>query len=450
MDVTYQKPLPVRYDVDVFVAGGGPAGVAAAVTAARQGRSVFLAEGFAAFGGAAVTMLVPAFMNFRDGEHFLAGPIGQEILNAMQAQAYPRWKRYAGTNHIPVETLKLVYDDMIDASGARYLFHCNVVDAVTQNGEIQYIVCAAKGSVFAVRANVYIDCTGDGDLACYAGAGFELGDENGRTMAATLCGLWTGIDWSRVNGPETKYLDKAFADHVFSIEDRHLPGMWPLAEETVGEDGQHHADGIGGSNAGHVYDVDATQAASLTQGIIRGRHQLPEYRTYFRNYLEGYENAEMVTTAPYLGIRESRRITCDYRLVLDDFVRRASFDDEIGRYNYCVDVHASTSDAAAYQKFLADINTLRYKKGESYGIPYRSLAVSGIRNLLVAGRCVCTDRYMQSSIRVMPGCYITGQAAGMAAAVLADAHQNDVHHVDVHEVQRRLAESGTYLPNFKA
>ena len=165
--------------------------------------------------------------------------------------------------------------------------------------------------------------------------------------------------------------------------------------------------------------------------------------------LEGFEEAELVYSASYLGIRESRRITCDYRLVLEDFQRQAVFDDEIGRYSYNIDIHSPTNDKAGYETFIRDHTSLRYKRGESYGIPYRALTVSGIENLLTAGRCVCTDRYMQSSIRVMPGCYITGQAAGIGAAVVCDAHSTNVHDADVHEIQKRLVHMGGYLPNYK-
>lgn len=449
METLYTKKLDVRYDVDVFVAGGGPAGIAAAVACAREGRSVFIAESFSAFGGAAVTMLVPAFMPFGDSKVFLAEGIGREIHTRLKESVFPRFQSSC-PNSIPVETLKLIYDDMIEDAGIRYLFHTNIIDAIVEDGKIQYVICAAKGSVFAVRANIYIDCTGDGDLSYYAGAEWEYGDENGRTMATTLCGLWTGIDWSRRVGPDNRMMDAAFTDGIFTNEDRHLPGIWRLAVETVNPDGSHNKDGIGGSNAGHIYDVDAREAASLTKGIVKARKQLLEYRRYYRDYLTGYENAELIYSASYLGIRESRRITCDYRLVLEDFKNRAVFDDEIGRFNYGVDIHSPTNDKAGYEKFLHDIKTLQYKAGENYGIPYRCLTVTGLTNLLTAGRCICTDRYLQSSVRVMPGCYITGQAAGMAAAVLCDAHANDVHQADVREIQRRLVKMGAYLPNYQS
>ena len=448
MDITYSKQLSVRYDVDVFVAGGGPAGIAAAVSAARQGRSVFLAESFSAFGGAAVTMLVPAFMTFGDGERFLAEGIGREVYDKIGAEAFPRYRKYCPMS-IPVETLKRIYDDMVTEAGVQYLFHTNVIDAVTENGRIEYVICAAKGSVFAVKAKVYIDCTGDGDLAYYAGADCEYGDENGRTMATTLCGIWTDIDWSRVRQPDGRRLDDAFADRIFTNEDRHLPGMWPLMAETKDDDGVGCPNGLGGSNAGHVYDVDARDAASLTAGIVKGRRQLLEYRKYYREYLDGYENAELVYSASYLGIRESRRIVCDYKMVIDDFRRQAVFEDEIGRYSYNIDIHSPTNDKAGYETFIRDHTSLRYKRGENYGISYRALAVAGIENLLTAGRCIGTDRYMQSSVRVMPGCYITGQAAGIAAAVVCDAHGTNIHDADVHEIQKRLVGIGAYLPNYR-
>src|SRR5699024_296187 len=115
----YTKSIDVRYDVDVFIAGGGPAGVAAAVSCAREGRSVFVAESFSAFGGAAVTMLIPAYMCFGDGINFCADGIGKEIFDRIKAESPERYKRFCPSS-IPVETLKLIYDDMVEKSGAKY------------------------------------------------------------------------------------------------------------------------------------------------------------------------------------------------------------------------------------------------------------------------------------------------------------------------------------------
>ncbi|MBR6499630.1 MAG: FAD-dependent oxidoreductase, partial [Clostridia bacterium] len=148
-----------------------------------------------------------------------------------------------------------------------------------------------------------------------------------------------------------------------------------------------------------------------------------------------------------LGIRESRRVTCDYTLNVEDFKRQAVFGDEIGRFNYGVDIHSSTNDSAGYEKFIGEYTSLRYKDGESYGIPLRSIIVKGFDNLLCAGRCIGTDRYMLSSVRVMPGCFITGQAAGVAAAQALEQGAGDVRLADVVEIQKKLVRMGAYLPN---
>ena len=446
-NITYSKKLEVRYDVDVFVAGGGPSGIAAAVAAAREGKSVFVAEGFGAFGGAAVTMLVPAFMQFGNGVDFCAAGIGKEIFDRLKAESFPRFQRFAPMS-IPVETLKILYDELVEECGAKFQFYTHVTDVMTSEGHIDCVICASKGSMFAVKAKIYIDCTGDGDMCFYAGADYEYGDGGGNVMPTTLCGLWDGIDWSRVVPPDSRELERAFADHIFTSEDRHHSGMWRIAEETKDKNGVSVPNGAGGSNVGHIYDIDGSKAESVTPGLVKGRKQLREYRKYYREYLTGYENAELVYSGSYLGIRESRRIVCDYRLVLEDFKTRAVFGDEIGRYCYPVDIHPQTTDKAAFEKFRFEFETFRYKNGESYGIPYRTLTVKEFDNLLVAGRCISTDRYMQSSVRVMPGCYITGQAAGIAAAVSID-EKTDIHSADTHEIQKRLVKLGAWLPNYR-
>ena len=435
-EIVYSNRIPLRYDTDVFVAGGGPAGVAAAVFAARMGARVYLAESSGSFGGAASTMLVPAYMQFGDGEHFLAAGIGREVYDNLKAEEPESYRKYC-PNGIPVEILKLCYDEMMTKCGASFSFFTTVIDVITGDRGIDTVICSAKDGLFAVRAKVFIDCTGDADLSALAGAECKKGDDaTGEVMAATLCGLWEGADFSRMSGAQSKRLEDAFRDHVFTNTDRHLPGMWKIKE------------GVTGSNAGHIYDVDSTNSDSMTAAMIAGRRQLREYRRYYREYLEGYENLELVISAPVIGIRESRRVMGDYVMTLDDFNRRASFEDEIGRYCYPVDIHAGRNTDEGYNKFATEHASLRYKSGESYGIPYRMLVAKNFDNLLVAGRCVSTDRYMQSSIRVMPGCYITGQACG-AAAALCVADRTDTRGVDIVKLQRALAHGGAYLQNFR-
>jgi ribulose 1,5-bisphosphate synthetase/thiazole synthase len=435
--ISFDRSVPVRCETDVFVAGGGPAGVAAALTAARQGVRVFLAEGGSCFGGMGTAGLVPAYMCFSDGIHFLAAGIGEEIYEKLKQYAWLPVDAPASVVSINVEALKRVYDDLMVASGVSFLFHTQVIGIKAEGGQVQYAICSAKSGLFAVKARVFVDATGDGDLAVWAGAPYEKGDSHGSMMPGTLCSLWTDIDWDAVNANPARQdslLEKAFEEGVFTVHDRHLPGMFWVGKHT------------GGGNIGHTFGVDGTDETSLTQALLWGRKVLPEYEVYYKKYFKGFENMTLVSTGAVMGLRETRRIFGDYVLCREDFIQRAVFEDEIGRYNYPVDIHAAKPDKTLYAQFEDEFARLRYQEGESYGIPYRILTPRGLDNLLVAGRCVSTDRYLQGSIRVMPGCYITGQAAGMAAA-LAVEHNTTTRGFAVKELQQRLLSMGAYLPN---
>ncbi|HUS47787.1 MAG TPA: FAD-dependent oxidoreductase [Phycisphaerae bacterium] len=440
--LSFSREIPVRHEVDVFVAGGGPAGAAAAVAAARQGASVYLAEGQASFGGMGTAGMVPAFMQFGDGVNFLAGGIGREIYDCLwdAGGAGPRDRRDEGrcTCGIRAEVLKRVYDELVTAeSQIRFTFLTQVVAVEHAGGRIHAAVCWGKSGLFAVRARMFVDGTGDGDLAAWAGAPFEKGDPGGVMMPGTLCSLWANIDWEAAWASPVKPYDRlqqAIADGVFTQPDRHLPGIWPVSPT------------CGGGNINHLFGIDGTDERSVTEGMLTGRRIIPEYERFYKQYLKGYERMELVGSGALPGIRETRRITGDYVLGMEDFHRRATFDDEIGRYSYPVDIHPASTDPADFDKFKAEFTTLRLGEGESYGIPYRCLRPRGLSNVLVAGRCVSTDRAMQASIRVMPGCYITGQAAGVAAA-LAAGRDCDSRKVPVGELQKRLKAMGGYLPN---
>lgn len=432
----YTNDLEVRQDVDVFIAGGGPAGCAAAVAAARSGASVFLAEAQYCLGGQGTAGMVPGFMQFGDGENFLAAGIGKEILERMWELGGTEYCKNKSLS-IKQEALKRAYEELLIEAGVDFLFGVTLIDVLTEGQTITGCVLNGKSGIFVVRAKIYIDCTGDADLAYMAGVECDKGDENGQMMAGTLCSLWTNIDFARRNGSDNRNLEKAIEDGVFENPDLHLPGMWKISEN------------IGGGNIGHTFAVDGTDERSLTKALVYGRRLCDQYKKYYKEYLTGYENMELVATGAMLGIRETRRVHGIYTLVLADFIRRAVFDDEIGRYCYPVDIHASDNSVESFNEFLTDHTDYRYKKGENYGVPYRILVPEVMDNLLMAGRCVSTDRAMQSSIRVMPGCYITGQAAGVSAALCAKEGSSPKD-ADVHTIQSILVDMGMYLPNFKA
>ncbi len=436
----FEREIPVKHQVDVCIVGGGPAGCAAAVTAARAGARVFLAEAGGCFGGLGTRGMVPAFMQFSDGINMNADGFGREIsdLHREETGIVPggRGKGFS----IRVEVLKRIYDKLMVDAGVDFLFETRLIGAEAEEGVIRAAVFAGKSDLFAVEAKYFIDCTGDGLLSVMAGAPYFKGERKTKEMMpGTLCQLWCNIDWARrPDGAKLKEeLNRAIEEGYFTDPDRHHPGIWRVGPTT------------GGGNIGHAYGLDGTDEKSLTDALITQRRQLLELRNFYRERIAGYEEAEMILTADMMGVRETRRIDCEYNLVVDDFRARAVFDDEIGRYSYPVDIHRDARSKEQYETFLKEhLEDLRYNDGESYGIPYRTLLPKYTVNLLVAGRCVGTDRQMQASIRVMPGCYITGQAAGMAAA-LAAKKDTALRALPVEELQAALCGIGAFLPNFK-
>ena len=438
--LAYARTLPVKVETDVFVAGGGPAGVAAAVAARAAGARVFLAEGFTCFGGMGTAARVPVFMPWSDGVHDLMQGFGSRFRARLKAAGGMPGQGGA----FDFEVVKRVYDEVMAESGADFLFQTRVIDVVREGDAVTHAVVAAPSGVWAVKAKVFVDATGNGDVAVQAGVPFDKGDATGHMMPASLLTSWIGMDWDRwakerptgVPQPFGVELARASADGVFAEPDLHMPGLYRFDN------------GYATANIGHVFNLDGTDERSLTKGYVRGRASMKEYERYFHEYLKrGTENIRLLETAALMGVRETRRIAGDYVMTLDDYMKRAVFPDEIGRYSYPIDIHPSNATKEAYELHRKEFDRLyRYKRGESYGIPYRILCAKGVKNLLVAGRCVSTDQKVQASIRVIPGCYITGQAAGMAAA-LASAGAGDVHRVDVKALQGKLKDFGAYLPN---
>ncbi len=444
MTIVYKRQIPVRHDVDVMVAGGGPAGIGAALAAARQGASVFLIDSQSCFGGMATAALVPSYFTlYSDGINLQAGGIASEIYQRLDARnGFGPGVDYRNPKDrwlpLRTEVLKCVFDEIVsEQKTLKFTFQTRLIDVETDGRRLTHAICAAKSGVFTVRARQFIDCTGDGDLAAWAGAAFEKGNGDGLLQPGTLCTAWTDIDWFKVQSSGLSAeaeIQRAITDGVFSVADPHLPGIHQTGRHT------------GTGNIGHTFGVDNTDEVSLTKALIHGRRITQEYQRFYREYLKGYEHMELVTTGALLGVRETRRVLGDYVLNLDDYQKRAVFVDEIGRYSYPIDVHPAQPTAENLAQFEYEYEQMRYQPGESYGIPLRSLIVRDLDNVLVAGRCVSCDRYIQGSIRVGTGCYITGQAAGVAAALAAQT-RHELRAIDARQVQSRLVELGAYLPN---
>lgn len=431
--IIYEKKIEQKYVCDLLIVGGGPAGVAAAVSAAREGKSVMLLEQYGALGGMGTIGLVPEMMTFDDGRNLLSSGFGKEIKETLfgdeiQMQGY----------NIRVEELKRLYDRLILESGVKLLFFTKVIDVQKENDRICNAIVSSRSGIYAVKASAFLDCTGDGALSCMAGAKYDFGDEEHITMPATLCSFWSGIDFAKKTKPDGAHVGDAYVNGVLSSLDLLLPGIKETDRKT----------GVGGGNVGHAFAVNDLDEECLTETMISARKTVAEYENYYRGYVVGAENANLCFTANVLGVRESRRIVCDYTMTVADYLSRAVFDDEIGRYNYPIDIHPKKADEESVKEF-DKITSLRYDVGESYGISLKCLIVKGLDNLFVAGKCVGADREMQASMRVMPCCFITGQAAAIAACVCVERGCSS-HEVDVKEVQKRLKNIGMYLPNYRS
>ncbi|HJH05261.1 MAG TPA: FAD-dependent oxidoreductase [Victivallis vadensis] len=425
--------LPVLADADVVVLGGGPSGVAAALAAARNGAQVLLVEQFGALGGLGTTGLVPMFAPTSDGERMIYGGIFREInLEMCSRMKVEPWRE--SWQAINPEILKRLLDEKIAQAGVRVLYCAKLCEAEMDGGRILAVLAATSMGLKKITGRVFVDATGDGLLAALSGAEFEYGDANGIPMSPTLCGQFSGIDWDKV----AEVGKTGVNDHTIWAEmlrngtaplpEQHFVCMKPVSSRSAS------------SNLGHIYGADCLDEFDLSRCYTEGRRILRILEEYYRCHVPGFEQVELISSAALLGVRETRRIRGEYRLTIEDYKKRAVFEDEIGRCCYPVDIHSSTTDSEEQAQVVKTIEATRFKKGESYGIPYRALIPAGIANLLVPGRAISSDRPIQSSIRVMPPCFVTGQAAGVAATLAAG--QSDVRAVDTAVLQQRLAELG--------
>ena len=400
------KAAPKTYDV--IVAGGGPAGVLAAVAAARQGADTLLIEGSTALGGMSTSGLVPSWSPFDDQEKCIYWSLTTELLDRYKAMVElpSNGKRWTA---ILAEPLKRLYDEMTAEAGVTVLLQTTLCHAVTENGTIRSVVVANKAGLTEYRAKTFVDCTGDGDLAAMSGVPMEYGDETGYVQEASLCFVISGVQKDKItrainSNPEGNIWIDAIKSGKYPHLVRHfIPKMCP--------------GGIILANAGGLPNVDATDPMAVSKAYALGRLVAAEYLAALKEYQpEAFADAMILQTAPLLGVRESRRIVGDYVLTAEDYFARRSFPDEICRNSYWLDCHLPEGRENPCEP---GGKQPRYGPGESHGIPWRSLIPKNVENLLVAGRCVSMDNIMLATIRVMPNCHAMGEAAGIGAAVAA-------------------------------
>lgn len=441
MKVKLDKEIEFNNSYDVIVAGGGPAGCAAAAAAARNGAKTLLIENTNSLGGMGTNGLVPAWSPFSDKEKVIYGGIASEVFENLKKKM--EFIDQTSVDWVPIssEKLKRVYDDLVLQSGADVWFNTFICDAQRNGDKIDKIIIANKCGISALGAKIFIDATGDGDLAAFAGADFEKGDKDGNLQASTFCFKLANIDTDHFNeavlSPEsdkTPIYDILKSGKYPEILDEHL--CCSMVDE-----------GVLGFNAGHILGMDSSNIDGISKGIMLGRKTAEAYRNALAEFMpDVFGKSCVVSTATVMGTRESRRIKGEYSLTADDYYARRTFPDEIARNCYFIDVHASGKRAAmSVEERKANVGDCsEYGPGESYGIPFRCLIPVGFDNFLTSGRIISCDRQVFGSIRVMPCCLTTGEAAGTAAAIAA-SNDSGIHGVDINELRKTLKKNNAYF-----
>ncbi len=403
---TYHEPardIPVQTEVDVLVVGGGPAGFAAGLSAARQGAKTLVIEQSGNIGGVATTGLMSHWTGNTQGGVY------EEILDRTSDD--PEDARGLRRTINP-EKLKTALLDMLAEAGCAWRLYTFASGAIVKDGCVKGVIVESKRGREAILAKVVIDASGDGDIAARAGAAFTVGRESdGKMQPVTIMFKMGGVDTARCPYPggfeDTAQIPagdiqavarrelKAPAGHVL-IYRSSLPGVVTL-------------------NMTNCTDIDGLDPDSLTRGDNVCRHQIHEIAAFLTKFVPGFENAYVLSSSSIIGVRETRHIRGVYTLTREDILEAKVFDDWCAtRLHFNFDVHNITGaglDETGMQK--------KFPQRRGYTIPYRCLVPETLDGLLLAGRDISGTHMAHSNYRVMPICVNIGQAAGTAAAMCA-------------------------------
>lgn len=445
------RQTPVRMEVDVLVVGAGPAGIIAAQAAASDGLKVALIDN-RSFVGGNMTIGLPIL-------GFL-GQKGNQIIKGLPQKFIDKLKAVDGASeHRPCplhmsltlvepEAVKNIGLQALEESGVKVLLYVFSAAVVVENDVLKGVIIESKSGREVILAKTVIDCTGDADVAFKAGVECEQGNEHGGAQPPTLMFCMAAVDTEKLRmsiaeEPRT-YLTDFIPSEYFGqnnqfivvglrsvMEKAREAGYKLPVERTILITGLR--EGEVWVNMSRINGVDGTNPESLTYGEIEGRKQVEEIQRYLQEYVPGFENSHFTKMAPFLGIRETRRIVGQYVMTAEDILSCKRFDDAVAVASYPLDIHHPEGGGC----------TLTWC-GDSYDIPYRSLVPAKIKNLLVAGRSISTTHEAMSAIRVMAPCMAMGEAAGRAAkiAVRKGIYPSDI---DVNELRKELIESGAYL-----
>jgi len=411
--IVWRRKVPVRYEADVAVLGGGIAGVSAACAAARSGAKVILVERFAVTGGVLTTGGVANFCGQMEGQ----GEVFDSIVDGLrQLKAFEPGRKSV----FHYEILAVVLQELLLARKVKLLLHTRLADVNVSRGRITECLIAGKSGVEAIRARQFIDCTGEADVARFAGFQTVKG-RAGDQVQLPMSFMY----FVRHVEPQDAFpqLAENWLKPIRSREEMPWVSIWP--------DGPR-------SNALKlkIPKFDSTSTEGLTAAEIRARRRMLEVLHYYQAVEK--RPWRLDHCSPIIGIREGCRIVGDYILKVEDVRAGRSFDDGVARGTYQLDAHSLDDDARNY------ILPKDQLKVPPYQIPYRSLIARDAKNLMMAGRCFSADQLALSSARVATSGSMMGQAAGIAAALCA-SKRADPRALDVSEVRKIVEERGAQM-----
>lgn len=442
------RRLPVYGSFDVVVIGGGPAGIAASWSAAKHGAKVLLIERYGFLGGMGTAGGVTNFAGLygiRQGQM-------QQVVHGVVDEIFARLIALDGLNDpqdgmqgrirvrsYDMSAYKCVADQMLQDAGVEILFHAWAAQVDVEAGHLKALFVETKSGRQAVLAKSFIDCSGDADVAAFAGVPFEVGDGQGSGLYPTTMFRIAHVDAEAALAAVGEF--QAINVLMKKVQ-AEKPGLYQFPREGAilrpqknPTEWRANVTQIAQANG---KAMDATNARQLSHGELAGRQQVGEFFRFLKNEVSGFSQAQITEIAPQVGIRETRRIQGLYALTGDDIVSCASFPDAMGVNAWPMEMHAQGKIEWRFPQAPVGPQQRLYNQ-----LPWRMLVPQGVNNLLVAGRCASMTHEGQSAARVSGGCFVMGQAAGTAAAHLADgAHFSDIA---VQALQQRLLSDGCYL-----
>jgi ribulose 1,5-bisphosphate synthetase/thiazole synthase len=439
--------LPVIEEADVVVVGGGTAGFVAAVAAARTGARTVLVERWGYLAGCLTGTYNTSVATFGDSDNnqVIRG-IPWEFIERMEQAGAAILDRVRWRVQSYPETAKAVALDMVGEAGVKLYLHTWAGEALMDEGQIAGLIVQSKSGRQVIEGQVYVDATGDADVAAMAGAPFEQlpPDEQWQTSVdLTVC----NVDAAKVMCWAAEHPERINRQSVPG--DRRSDGVRPMFSMIIGQDDTDY--GREGSGVHHVgvmptvkllirrsisriqgsVEIDPLDIHQLNYAIVEARRRAMDHLAYLQATVPGYEDAFVIGES-HLGVRESRRVVGEYRLTLDDLLNNARFDDVVALNCRALDRHLK-GDVFKYDLLTGN-----------HDIPLRALTPQGVENLLVAGRCISSDHDANASLRGAATCMATGHAAGTAAA-LAAQRDGAVRRLDIKALQQTLREQDVVL-----